>query len=174
MAAVGGHLRCLSIGNCIISPPATALRQHHYSQHSINNYPAAQTSFSWSLGRFHPCSMFLLPNYNNYDSFIAVIDGWARPHLVSPTSSRAACWTRQVKLIFNLYRRRLTVRKVTARHYETIRVGPFYTVNGILICCSERGGHGSGHLDLALREYQFKVFKTQNMLNLQLLAKKAR
>lgn len=77
VAAVGGHLRCLSIGNRIISPPATVLQQHHYSRHSINNYPAAQTTFSWSLGRFHTGSMFPLPNYNNYDSFIAVIDSLA-------------------------------------------------------------------------------------------------
>lgn len=90
MAAVGGHLCCLSIGNCIILPPATALQQHHYSLHSINNYPAAQTTFSWSLGCFHTGSMFPLPNYNNYDSFIDVIDSWARSWKVSPTSSHVA------------------------------------------------------------------------------------
>lgn len=120
-------------------------------------------------------SMFLLPNYNNYDSFIAVIDSRARSHKVSPTSSRVWCWTWQVKVIFNMHCCLLTVRKVSAPSIWWLdKSGPFLqfgAVNGILICCIECGRHRRGthanlaqpfsslRLYLALMGNQWKVFK---------------
>lgn len=119
--------------------------------------------------------MFLLPNYNNYDSFIAVIDSRARSHKVSPTSSRVSCWTWQVKVIFNMHCCLLTVRKVSAPSIWWLdKSGPFLqfgAVNGILICCIECGRHRRGthanlaqpfsslRLYLALMGNQWKVFK---------------